>query len=171
MIHVQAEVTVSGLPFSRGAQAILQNTRAWTTCSAPGATEHLTYFLMVKVHVKVCRHFSPFSYVQQWQRHEEWFNLESRLSALALEIWECRRDKLLQMLTSKCRSVKSKCFRSLHWWLVLFHSRWHSLAAWGWAIGMLSWTFSPVSPQTDAPMRCQPSARPLGSSEPAFGES
>lgn len=83
MIHVQAEVTVSGLPLSGGAQAVLQNTRPWTTCSTPGATEHLTYFLVVKVHMKICRHFSPFSYVQQGQRHEERFNLESRFGALA----------------------------------------------------------------------------------------
>lgn len=87
-----------------------------------------------------------------------------------LEIWEFHGGELLQMLTSKCRSVKSKCFRSLHWWLVPFHSRWCSPAAWGWAIGMLSWTFCPVSPQMDALMRYQPSARPLGSSEPAFGK-
>ena len=81
VIHVQAEVTVSGLLLSRRGQAILLNSdpRPRTTCAVGAAAEHLTHRLVVQVHVEVCGHFSPFSYIQQSERHEEGLNLAEQI--------------------------------------------------------------------------------------------
>lgn len=77
VLQIQAEVTVSWLLLSWRAKAIFLTSSPSTRTARPttAAAEHLTHRLVVEVYVEVCRHLSPFSYIQQSQRHEEGFNL------------------------------------------------------------------------------------------------
>lgn len=81
MIQLQAEVTVSWLLLGRRAQTIFltSDPRPRTTRPVTAASEHLTHCLVVEVYVEVCGHLSPFSYIQQSQRHEEGFNLVEQI--------------------------------------------------------------------------------------------
>lgn len=79
VFQVQAEVTVSWLLLSRRAQPILLTSDPCPACTVTAASEHLTHCLVVEVYVEVCRHLSSFSYIQQSQRHEEWFDLVEQI--------------------------------------------------------------------------------------------
>lgn len=74
-VHVHAEETVPWLPLSGRTQTVLHHTRPRCACSARGAAQHLTHFLVVQVHVEIGRHLPAFSHVQQRQRDKERLDL------------------------------------------------------------------------------------------------
>lgn len=88
-LQVHAEGTVSLLLIRRRrAQAIFLNAsdpRGRSARPAAAASEHLTHGLVVEVHVEVGGHLSPFSQVQQSQRHEEGFDLVGSVNKLNLK--------------------------------------------------------------------------------------
>lgn len=129
MLQVRAEATVPWLLLSRRGQAILltSNPRRGTARPIATASKHLTHGLVVEVHVEVCGHLPPFSYIQQSQRHVEGFDLVEQSLSHSQFIYRQNSAHLTcfamyfiymnecQSLFCSIASVKSKSLKSSHW--------------------------------------------------------